>query len=145
AELDYDIDGIVIKVNDLETQEQLGYTVRSPRWAVAYKFPAEEVVTEIEGIELTVGRTGVITPTAMLTPVKVAGTTVARASLHNHEMVEQKDVRINDKVVIRNAGDIIPEVVRPILEERTDQKVYEAPTECPGCGHETVKLEKEVA
>lgn len=145
AELDYDIDGIVIKVNDLETQEQLGYTVRSPRWAVAYKFPAEEVVTEIEGIELTVGRTGVITPTAILTPVKVDGTTVARASLHNHELIEEKDIRINDKVVIRKAGDIIPEVVRVIADARTDQEVYKAPTTCPSCGHETVKLEEEVA
>ena len=145
AELDYDIDGIVIKVNDLETQEQLGYTVRSPRWAVAYKFPAEEVVTEIEGIELTVGRTGVITPTALLTPVKVDGTTVARASLHNHEMIEEKDIRINDKVIIRKAGDIIPEVVSVIMDARTDQQVYKAPTTCPSCGHETVKLEEEVA
>lgn len=143
--LDYDIDGIVVKVNDISKQDEMGFTAKSPRWAIAYKFPAEEVVTDIIDIELTVGRTGVITPTAILTPVKVAGTTVARASLHNHEMIEQKDVRINDKVVIRKAGDIIPEVVRPILEERTDQKVYEAPTECPGCGHETVKLEKEVA
>lgn len=145
ADLDYDIDGIVIKVNDLETQEQLGYTVRSPRWAVAYKFPAEEVVTEIDGIELTVGRTGVITPTAILTPVKVDGTTVARASLHNHEMIEEKDIRINDKVVIKKAGDIIPEVVRVIMDARTDQQVYKAPTTCPSCGHETVKLEEEVA
>lgn len=145
ADLDYDIDGIVIKVNDLETQEQLGYTVKSPRWAVAYKFPAEEVVTEILDIELTVGRTGVITPTAILTPVKVAGTTVARASLHNHELIEERDIRINDKVVIRKAGDIIPEVVRVIMDERTDQEVYRAPTNCPSCGHETVKLEEEVA
>ena len=145
AELDYDIDGIVIKVNDLETQEQLGYTVRSPRWAVAYKFPAEEVVTEIEDIELTVGRTGVITPTALLTPVKVDGTTVARASLHNHEMIEEKDIRINDKVIIRKAGDIIPEVVSVIMDARTDQQVYNPPTTCPSCGHETVKLDEEVA
>lgn len=143
--LDYDIDGIVIKVNDILKQDQMGFTAKSPRWAIAYKFPAEEVVTVITGIELTVGRTGAITPTAILTPVKVAGTTVARASLHNHELIEEKDIRINDKVVIRKAGDIIPEVVRPILEERTDQAVYEAPTECPGCGHETVKLEDEVA
>ncbi len=143
--LDYDIDGIVVKVNDISKQDQMGFTAKSPRWAIAYKFPAEEVVTDIIDIELTVGRTGVITPTAILTPVKVAGTTVARASLHNHELIEEKDIRIKDKVVIRKAGDIIPEVIRPILEERTDQAVYEAPTECPGCGHETVKLEDEVA
>src|SRR5699024_5072984 len=129
----------------LETQEQLGYTVRSPRWAVAYKFPAEEVVTEIEGIELTVGRTGVITPTALLTPVKVDGATVARASLHNHDMIEETDIRINDIVITRKAGEIIREVVSVIMDARTDQQVYKAPTTCPSCGHETVKLEEEVA
>ena len=144
-DLEYDIDGIVIKVNAFSGQEEMGYTAKSPRWAIAYKFPAEEVVTDLIDIELTVGRTGAITPTAILKPVKVAGTTVARASLHNHELIEEKDIRINDKVVIRKAGDIIPEVVRPILEERTDQEIYEAPTQCPGCGHATVKLEDEVA
>lgn len=145
TELDYDIDGIVIKVNDLDHQEELGFTVKSPRWAIAYKFPAEEVVTEILDIELTVGRTGVITPTAILTPVKVAGTTVSRASLHNHELIEERDVRIHDKVIIRKAGDIIPEVVRVLFDERTSQEVYHAPTECPSCGQEAVKLEDEVA
>nr|WP_031546610.1 NAD-dependent DNA ligase LigA [Salinicoccus luteus] len=144
-DLEYDIDGIVIKVNAFSSQDELGYTAKSPRWAIAYKFPAEEVVTDLIDIELTVGRTGAITPTAILKPVRVAGTTVARASLHNHELIEEKDIRINDKVIIRKAGDIIPEVVRPILEERTDQAVYEAPTKCPGCGHDTVKLEDEVA
>ena len=145
SELAYEIDGIVIKVNNLSTQEELGYTVKSPRWAIAYKFPAEEVVTEILDIELTVGRTGVITPTAILEPVKVAGTTVGRASLHNHELIEERDIRIGDKVVIRKAGDIIPEVVKSLKEERTDQAVYEAPTTCPSCGHDTVHLEDEVA
>lgn len=145
SELAYEIDGIVIKVNDLSTQDELGFTVKSPRWAIAYKFPAEEVITEILDIELTVGRTGVITPTAILEPVKVAGTTVGRASLHNHELIEERDIRIGDKVVIRKAGDIIPEVVKSLKEERTDQAVYEAPTTCPSCGHETVKLEDEVA
>lgn len=145
SELAYEIDGIVIKVNNLSTQEKLGYTVKSPRWAIAYKFPAEEVVTEILDIELTVGRTGVITPTAILEPVKVAGTTVGRASLHNHELIEERDIRIGDKVVIRKAGDIIPEVVKSLKEERTDQAVYEAPTTCPSCGHDTVHLEDEVA
>ena len=145
SELAYEIDGIVIKVNDLSTQEELGYTVKSPRWAIAYKFPAEEVVTEILDIELTVGRTGVITPTAILEPVKVAGTTVGRASLHNHELIEERDIRIGDKVVIRKAGDIIPEVVKSLKEERTVQTVYEAPTTCPSCGHHTVHLEDEVA
>lgn len=145
SELAYEIDGIVIKVNDLRTQDELGFTVKSPRWAIAYKFPAEEVITEILDIELTVGRTGVITPTAILEPVKVAGTTVGRASLHNHELIEERDIRIGDKVVIRKAGDIIPEVVKSLKEERTDQAVYEAPTTCPSCGHDTVKLEDEVA
>src|SRR5699024_7125100 len=145
SELAYEIDGIVIKVNNLSTQEELGYTVKSPRWAIAYKFSAEEVVTEILDIELTVGRTGVITPTAILEPVKVAGTTVGRASLHNHELIEERDIRIGDKVVIRKAGDIIPEVVRSLKEERTDPAVYEAPTTCPSCGHDTVHLEDEVA
>ena len=144
-ELDYDIDGIVIKVNDISKQDAMGFTAKSPRWAIAYKFPAEEVVTDLLDIELTVGRTGVITPTAILSPVKVAGTTVSRASLHNHEMIEEKDIRINDRVVIRKAGDIIPEVLHPILEERGDQEVYEAPITCPVCNHETVKLEDEVA
>ena len=143
--LDYEIDGIVIKVDDIELQEALGYTAASPRWAIAYKFPAEEVITEILDIELTVGRTGVITPTAILEPVKVAGTTVARASLHNHDLIEERDIRIGDKVVIRKAGDIIPEVVKSLKEERTNQVVYEAPTTCPSCGHDTVHLEEEVA
>lgn len=145
SELAYEIDGIVIKVNDLSAQDELGFTVKSPRWAIAYKFPAEEVVTEILDIELTVGRTGVITPTAILEPVKVAGTTVGRASLHNHELIEERDIRIGDKVIIRKAGDIIPEVVQSLKEERTDQVIYEAPTTCPSCGHDTVHLEDEVA
>jgi len=144
-DLPYEIDGIVIKVNNLEAQEKIGYTVRSPKWAIAYKFPAEEVETKILDIELTVGRTGVITPTAILEPVRVAGTTVSRASLHNHELIEARDIRINDTVIIHKAGDIIPEVVRVVMDKRTDQEVYEAPTKCPSCGHETVKLEDEVA
>lgn len=143
--LDYEIDGIVIKVNAFDVQDALGYTARSPRFAIAYKFPAEEVITDLLDIELTVGRTGVITPTAILTPVKVAGTTVARASLHNQELIEAKDIRIGDKVVIRKAGDIIPEVIRPLVDERTDQVPYNAPTACPSCGHDVVKLEEEVA
>lgn len=144
-DLPYEIDGIVIKVNNLKAQEKIGYTVRSPKWAIAYKFPAEEVETKILDIELTVGRTGVITPTAILEPVRVAGTTVSRASLHNHELIEARDIRINDTVIIHKAGDIIPEVVRVVMDKRTDQEVYEAPTKCPSCGHETVKLEDEVA
>ncbi len=143
--LDYEIDGIVIKVNEFDIQDALGFTARSPRFAIAYKFPAEEVITDLIDIELTVGRTGVITPTAILTPVKVAGTTVARASLHNQELIEAKDIRIGDKVVIRKAGDIIPEVVKPLVEERTGQVSYDAPTQCPSCQHDVVKLDEEVA
>lgn len=145
SELPYEIDGIVIKVDNFDAQETLGFTARSPRWAIAFKFPAEEVVTELLDIELTVGRTGVITPTAILTPVKVAGTTVARASLHNQELIEAKDIRIGDKVVIKKAGDIIPEVIKPLVDERSDQVPYPAPTKCPSCGHDVVKLDEEVA
>lgn len=144
--LPYDIDGIVIKVNDLNQQEELGFTARTPRWAIAYKFPAEEVVTTLKDIELSIGRTGVVTPTAILEPVKVAGTTVGRASLHNEDLIHEKDIRIGDSVVIRKAGDIIPEVVRPIIERRKDDaQVYHMPTHCPSCGHELVRLEDEVA
>lgn len=145
-ELDYEIDGIVIKVDEIELQEQLGFTARSPRWAMAYKFPAEEAVTKLRGIELSVGRTGVITPTALLEPVQVAGTTVQRASLHNEDLIIEKDIRINDTVVIKKAGDIIPEVVRVIFEERTgEEKEYRFPEHCPECGTKLEKPEGEVA
>lgn len=145
-ELDYEIDGIVIKVDEIELQEQLGFTARSPRWAMAYKFPAEEAVTKLRGIELSVGRTGVITPTALLEPVQVAGTTVQRASLHNEDLIIEKDIRINDTVVIKKAGDIIPEVVRVIFEERTgEEKEYRFPEHCPECDTKLEKLEGEVA
>lgn len=145
-ELDYEIDGIVIKVDEIELQEQLGFTARSPRWAMAYKFPAEEAVTKLRGIELSVGRTGVITPTALLEPVQVAGTTVQRASLHNEDLIIEKDIRINDTVVIKKAGDIIPEVVRVIFEERTgEEKEYRFPEHCPECNTKLEKPEGEVA
>ncbi len=144
--LSYDIDGIVIKVDDLSQQEELGFTQKSPRWAIAYKFPAEEVLTTLTDIELSIGRTGVVTPTAILEPVKVAGTTVSRASLHNEDLIHEKDIRIGDKVVIKKAGDIIPEVVKSIAEERSeDSEVYHMPTHCPSCEHELVRIEGEVA
>ncbi|GGA75568.1 NAD-dependent DNA ligase LigA [Ornithinibacillus halotolerans] len=144
--LPYEIDGIVIKIDDLQTQEELGFTVKSPRWAIAYKFPAEEVVTKLIDIELSVGRTGVVTPTAILEPVRVAGTTVQRASLHNEDLIRAKDIRIGDSVVIKKAGDIIPEVVRVITEHRSGQEEpYAMPSECPACGSELVRLEEEVA
>ncbi|MFT4401957.1 NAD-dependent DNA ligase LigA [Bacillus sp. SW14] len=146
ADLPYEIDGIVIKVDSLDQQEELGFTAKSPRWAIAYKFPAEEVVTKLLDIELNVGRTGVITPTAVLEPVKVAGTTVSRASLHNEDLIKEKDIRILDKVVIKKAGDIIPEVVNVLVEQRTgEEKEFRMPTECPECGSELVRIEGEVA
>lgn len=145
-QLPYDIDGIVIKVDDLSQQEELGFTQKSPRWAIAYKFPAEEVLTTLLGIELSIGRTGVVTPTAILEPVRVAGTTVSRASLHNEDLIHEKDIRIGDKVVIKKAGDIIPEVIRSIVESRAeDSEVYHMPTHCPSCNHELVRIEGEVA
>ncbi|MDT3958747.1 NAD-dependent DNA ligase LigA [Staphylococcus kloosii] len=144
--LPYDIDGIVIKVDDLSQQEEMGYTQKSPRWAIAYKFPAEEVVTQLLDIELSIGRTGVVTPTAILEPVRVAGTTVSRASLHNEDLIHEKDIRIGDSVVIKKAGDIIPEVINSIVERRPDDAVpYHMPTHCPSCDHELVRIEGEVA
>ncbi|WP_050613888.1 NAD-dependent DNA ligase LigA [Bacillus testis] len=145
-DLPYEIDGIVIKVNSLDQQEELGYTAKSPRWAIAYKFPAEEVVTKLLDIELSVGRTGVITPTAILSPVKVAGTTVSRASLHNEDLIREKDIKLYDYVVVKKAGDIIPEVVNVLVDRRTDeQQEFKMPTHCPACGSELVRLEEEVA
>lgn len=144
--LPYEIDGIVIKVDSLEAQKRLGFTAKSPRWAIAYKFPAEEVVTTLEGIELSVGRTGVVTPTALLTPVQVAGTTVKRASLHNEDLIRQKDLKIGDKVVLKKAGDIIPEVVNVLEQLRTGKEQdFRMPDNCPACDSELVRLEEEVA
>ncbi|WP_221568297.1 NAD-dependent DNA ligase LigA [Alkalihalobacillus sp. TS-13] len=145
-DLNYEIDGIVIKVDSLDQQDELGTTVKSPRWAVAYKFPAEEVVTRLEDIELTVGRTGVVTPTAILEPVQVAGTTVKRASLHNEDLIREKDIKIGDYVIVKKAGDIIPEVVNVIEEKRTgEEQDFHMPTHCPECESELVRIEDEVA
>ena len=144
--LPYEIDGIVIKVDSLEQQEQLGYTAKSPRWAIAYKFPAEEVTTILRDIELSIGRTGVLTPTAILDPVRVAGSTVQRASLHNEDFIREKDIRIGDHVVVKKAGDIIPEVVYVLVDRRTGIEVeFHMPIECPECASELVRLEGEVA
>ncbi|MDN6250798.1 MAG: NAD-dependent DNA ligase LigA, partial [Tetragenococcus koreensis] len=146
TDLSYEIDGVVIKVNTFEQQEDLGYTVKAPRWAIAYKFPPEEAQTVVKDIEWTIGRTGVLTPTAVMDPVKVAGTTVSRASLHNDDYIQEKDIRINDKVVIYKAGDIIPEVSHVIFEERSDEsEPYHAPENCPICGSHLVHLDEEVA
>lgn len=146
AGLAYDIDGIVLKLNNLEQQRQMGTTVKSPRWSIAYKFPAEEVPTKLLDIELNVGRTGVITPTAVLEPVRVAGTTVSRASLHNEDLITEKDIRIGDTVLIKKAGDIIPEVIKSITEERNgSEEPFRMPKNCPTCDSELVRLEEEVA
>ncbi|MDV8933862.1 MAG: NAD-dependent DNA ligase LigA, partial [Carnobacterium sp.] len=146
SELPYEIDGIVIKVNRFSTQEKLGFTVKAPRWAIAYKFPAEEAQTIVREIEWTVGRTGVVTPTAIMDPVRLAGTTVQRASLHNVDLIKERDIRLLDTVVIHKAGDIIPEVTRVVLDKREKtNEPYQIPTHCPACDSELVHLEEEVA
>ena len=143
--LPYDIDGIVIKVNSLAMQEELGFTVKAPRWAIAYKFPAEEKAAEILSVDWTVGRTGVVTPTANLTPVQLAGTTVSRATLHNVDYIAEKDIRIGDTVVVYKAGDIIPAVLNVVMSKRNQQEVMLIPKLCPSCGSELVHFEGEVA
>lgn len=146
SQLPYEIDGVVIKVNEFTNQNQLGFTVKAPRWAVAYKFPPEEAQTTIEAIEWTVGRTGVVTPTAVMTPVRIAGTTVSRASLHNADYMKMKDIRLHDQVIIYKAGDIIPEVAHVVEEARVQTSLpYQIPTICPICGSELVHLDEEVA
>lgn len=144
--LPYDIDGLVIKVNSFDAQRQLGATAKSPRWAIAYKFPAEQVVTRLLDIEVTVGRTATLNPTAILEPVTVAGTTVSRASLHNAELIAAKDIRIGDFVYVAKAGEIIPEVLAPLTERRTGtEKPFVYPTDCPECGAVAVQRAGEVA
>lgn len=143
--LPYDIDGIVIKVNSLAMQEELGFTVKAPRWAIAYKFPAEEKEAEILSVDWTVGRTGVVTPAANLTPVQLAGTTVSRATLHNVDYIAEKDIRIGDTVVVYKAGDIIPAVLNVVMSKRNQQEVMLIPKLCPSCGSELVHFEGEVA
>ena len=144
--LPYEIDGIVIKVDNYVQQAELGNTVKVPRWSIAYKFPAEEVVTKVLDIRLTVGRTGVVTPTAILEPVQIAGTTVQRATLHNEDIIIEKDIRIGDKVIILKAGDIIPEVVSVLFDQRSeDSQPFMMPTHCPVCDSELVHIEGEVA
>lgn len=144
SSLPYDIDGIVIKVNDIDMQSKLGFTAKVPKWATAYKFPAEEVTTRLIDIIFTVGRTGKITPNAILEPVRVAGTTIRKATLHNEDNVVSKDIRIGDYVVIRKAGDVIPEVVRPLIERRTgEEKPFIMVNTCPICGNNIVRKERE--
>lgn len=145
-DLGFGIDGMVIKVNNLAQREQMGYTAKSPRWAIAYKFPAERKETKLLDIVVEVGRTGTITPTAVLEPIRLAGTTVSRATLHNEDYINEKDIKINDTVLVQKAGDIIPQVVEVIKEKRTGEEIeFKMPEECPVCGELTVRLEGEAA
>ena len=143
--LPYDIDGVVIKVNDLAGQEELGFTVKAPKWAVAYKFPAEEKEAQLLSVDWTVGRTGVVTPTANLTPVQLAGTTVSRATLHNVDYIAEKDIRKNDTVIVYKAGDIIPAVLRVVESKRVSEEKLDIPTNCPSCDSDLLHFEDEVA
>lgn len=145
-DLDYAIDGVVVKVNDLSAHESLGTTAKSPRWAVAYKFPADQAVTVLREIQLSVGRTGAVTPVAIFDPVQLAGTTVTRASLHNEDLIRERDLRVGDHIVVQKAGDIIPEVLRSLPEHRGDSQVpFTMPEHCPECGSPLVRLGDEVA
>jgi len=144
-QLPYDIDGVVIKVNDLAVQEQLGFTVKAPKWAVAYKFPAEEKEAKLLSVDWTVGRTGVVTPTANLTPVQLAGTTVSRATLHNVDYIAEKDIRKDDTVIVYKAGDIIPAVLRVVESKRVSEEKLDIPTNCPSCESKLLHFEDEVA
>ena len=143
--LPYDIDGVVIKVNDLASQEELGFTVKAPKWAVAYKFPAEEKEAQLLSVDWTVGRTGVVTPTANLTPVQLAGTTVSRATLHNVDYIAEKDIRKDDTVIVYKAGDIIPAVLRVVESKRVSEEKLDIPTNCPSCNSGLLHFEDEVA
>ena len=143
--LPYDIDGVVIKVNDLAGQEELGFTVKAPKWAVAYKFPAEEKEAQLLSVDWTVGRTGVVTPTANLTPVQLAGTTVSRATLHNVDYIAEKDIRKDDTVIVYKAGDIIPAVLRVVESKRITEEKLDIPTNCPSCNSDLLHFEDEVA
>lgn len=143
--LPYDIDGVVIKVNDLAGQEELGFTVKAPKWAVAYKFPAEEKEAQLLSVDWTVGRTGVVTPTANLTPVQLAGTTVSRATLHNVDYIAEKDIRKDDTVIVYKAGDIIPAVLRVVESKRISEEKLDIPTKCPSCDSDLLHFEDEVA
>ena len=144
-QLPYDIDGVVIKVNDLAGQEQLGFTVKAPKWSVAYKFPAEEKEAKLLSVDWTVGRTGVVTPTANLTPVQLAGTTVSRATLHNVDYIAEKDIRKDDTVIVYKAGDIIPAVLRVVESKRVSEEKLDIPTNCPSCESKLLHFEDEVA
>lgn len=143
-EIDFEIDGMVLKINQLTLREKLGSTSKNPRWAIAYKFPAQQKTTQVKDIIVTVGRTGALTPSAVLKPVLIDGSTVSRATLHNEDEVKRKDVRINDTVLIQKAGDVIPEIVKVIKEERTgNEEKFEMPEHCPVCGEPVYREEGE--
>ena len=145
-ELIYEIDGVVVKVNSLELQRRLGQTSKAPRWAIAYKFPAEQQTSKVKAITVNVGRTGAITPVAILEPVRIAGSTVSRATLHNEDEMRRKDIRIGDSVIVQKAGDVIPEIVAPIVSKRTGkEEIFEMPTRCPACGSPVIREEGEAA
>lgn len=146
SKLPFEIDGMVIKVNDLQQREVMGYTAKSPRWAIAYKFPAEQKKTKLIDIIVEVGRTGTITPTAILEPVRLAGTTVSRATLHNEDYINEKDIKIGDTVLVQKAGDIIPQVVQVVKDDRDGNEIeFKFPDKCPVCSEPTVRLEGEAA
>ncbi|MGL4876864.1 NAD-dependent DNA ligase LigA, partial [Paraclostridium dentum] len=146
SKLPFEIDGMVIKVNDLQQREIMGYTAKSPRWAIAYKFPAEQKKTKLIDIIVEVGRTGTITPTAILEPVRLAGTTVSRATLHNEDYINEKDIKIGDTVLVQKAGDIIPQVVQVVKDDRDGNEIeFKFPDKCPVCSEPTVRLEGEAA
>jgi DNA ligase (NAD+) len=145
-QLPYDIDGLVVKVNSLQLQSQLGATAKSPRWAIAYKFPAQQAVTTLREIITRVGRTGVLTPTAIFDPVELAGSTVTKAALHNLDYIREKDIKIGDQIVVQKAGDVIPEVVAVLKDKRTGTEIeFVMPERCPVCGSEVVRLPGEAA
>ena len=142
--LDYEIDGVVVKIDRFDQQDELGVTAKEPRWAIAYKFPAREAMTRLNDIIVNVGRTGVIKPEAMLEPVHIGGVTVSQATLHNEDYIQERDICIGDRVVVKRAGDVIPQVVRPVTEARTgDEETWTFPSTCPACGSEIVRLEGE--
>ncbi|PKO23042.1 MAG: DNA ligase (NAD(+)) LigA [Chloroflexi bacterium HGW-Chloroflexi-1] len=145
-ELPYEADGLVIKIDDFATQDRLGYVGKDPRWAIAYKYPAEEAVTRLLGIKVNVGRTGTLNPYAVLEPVGVGGVTVSNATLHNEDYIRDKDIRVGDMVAVKRAGEVIPQVLRPLLELRTgDEQVWQMPDRCPACGVQVVRVEGEAA
>ena len=144
VDYDFDIDGVVVKVDDFDQREEIGYTTKVPKWAVAYKFPPEEKETTLRNIEINVGRTGAITPVAVFDPIILAGTSVSRATLHNQDFISEKDIRIGDVIRVRKAGEIIPEVLMSVSHSENSE-MFRLPSECPVCGTPTVSSDEESA